>query len=144
MNRTIKSLIIATFASFMLAIPAFADNLTMGINALKKNDLSSALQYFSLSITENRSDPLRLYYLGLTLKNMGEKARAQRAFKTALKLNPSSSLKNKLYTELRKLSYGKPTVKTGISQKVLKIQQKTKLPNYLSNVVGDQIFRWDL
>lgn len=81
-------------------LQAFSDNLKDGITALNKNNLSGALNYFTLAVKEKTKDPNRLYYLGITLKKMGESARATKALNSALKYSINQQLTEKIKTEL--------------------------------------------
>ncbi|MEW5821192.1 MAG: tetratricopeptide repeat protein [Cyanobacteriota bacterium] len=145
MKNLIKLLVCFYLLVSFIKLPAYADNFQLGKTALNNNDLSAALQYFSLSVQENKNDPYRVYYLGITLKNMGEKARAQRAFETALKLNPSFELKNKISNEMKRLTYSKPTVDLNISSDIKKLQNSSNKPNYLQHALNEtKVARWDL
>ncbi|MGD9581787.1 MAG: matrixin family metalloprotease, partial [Vampirovibrionia bacterium] len=116
----------------------------MGIDALKQNNYSVALSCFSKSVAENKSDPNRMYFLGFTLKNMGQNVRAKRAFETALKLNPSPKLLVKIKSQMNGLD-SSPAISANASTKVRKIQQQFKGDNYLSHVINNQqICHWDL
>lgn len=140
-----QNLISFLVCALFFVAPVYADNFQMGVAALKQNNLNSALSYFSRSVVENKSDPNRMYFLGYTLKNMGQKERAKRAFETALKLNPSSKLSSKINYQMRNLDTSNAAVSANVAPKVKKIQQRFKGDNYLSHVVANQqICRWDL
>lgn len=107
-NREIKkhlwTLIILITGSIIIlnftTLQAFSDNLNDGITALNKNNLPTALNYFTLAVKEKTTDPNRLYYLGVTLKKMGESARATKALNSALKYSNNTQLTAKIKTEL--------------------------------------------
>lgn len=145
MQKALKTFIFSTIILTVTCLSTFADNLQFGIIALQSKDYNTALKYFSLSANENKTNPAPLYYLGVTLKNLGETARAKRALETALKLNPSGSVARDIKQELNNLAYSNINVSTSASPKIRKIQSKYNLENYLQQVTpGDKVRRWDL
>lgn len=142
----VRHRLIFLLLSFLVVVtPVYAGNFEAGIAELKQNNLSSALTYFSKSVVENKTDPNRMYFLGLTLKSMGQTVRAKRAFETALKLNPTSKLALKINDQMKGLKPANSTVSANVAPKIRKMQQAFKGDNYLSDVIADQhVCRWDL
>lgn len=148
MKRMKKSVLITLIALLISGNSCYASNFEYGISALKRNDLGSALQYFSSSLKEDKNDPYRLYFLGVTLEKMGDKNRASKAYQAALTLNPSPELKQNI---LRHQSNIKPpqtkmTTLAGLQSKVLRNRHFTpNKPNYLDKVtLNGQVKRWSV
>lgn len=145
MYKFSKSFLLTLLLLYTVNISVLADNYQSGLNALKQNNLSSALQYFSQSIQENRNDPYRLYYLGVTLNKMGEKARAQKAFETALKLNPPAALVNQINSDINSSSSPRFSLSNQPLTKLRSLNNSNKTANYLEYVApNNEVVRWDL
>lgn len=144
--RFIKTIVVFILVLALNAINVQAsDYLQMGKNALQKKDYSKAMQYISMSVKQNRYDPVRVYYLGLVLRQINEPARAKRAFETALKLNPSSKIASKIKRQLNILNNPASTISVYSSPAVRRLQQRTKGKNYLDQAMaGATVSRWDL
>jgi tetratricopeptide (TPR) repeat protein len=126
-------------------IQVSASDLQTGVSYLKQNNLSEALKSFTGYLHQNRNDPSGLYYLGVTLKKMGENARAQRAFEAALKLNPTSELQQYIKKELSSSTSRNLNISSSAPAHIRKIQKVHNKENYLDNVTPNgRVSRWEL
>lgn len=144
--KIITLLIVVIFN--LSAHKAFADNMSAGIESLKKNNLSQALSCFTAAVAENKTDPNRLYYLGLTLKKMGDSARSTRAFQAAMQLNPSAALSKQIQIQMNSAGGNTPNAFNVNTRGTIKKSQASGSStgaNYLKDVTPNgKVNHWDL
>lgn len=145
MRRFIISLLVLMLAVVNVCDLQAVDYLQMGKMALQKKNYSLAMQYISQSVKENRNDPERVYYLGLVLQQMGEIARAKRAYETALRLSPSTRLAGAIRSQVSSLNSASSTIQVNSSPQLRSIQKQTQGNNYIDKAMsGSTVCRWDL